>query len=230
MANINEYVTYTIIDEADYNDLVKTTIDGVRLLRTDDEEMYMCTDDITKIIPTASSALCVKNNRKYNFDIAQWGWVRAKFTDGGYYCADAKQRAPLTFVNTRLVFAYIKNMRKYKKDDRRPAVLDAILEAAVTVFDQSHDWVSFCTTSKTEYDLFKNKYRHSQVLPNSVKKPTKGCNPVVQITELPSTPVTEDAVVKVAETNRLDLFIKELSRVATSEGVEITITIKPANK
>ncbi len=34
MANINDKVTYTIIEEVDYNDVVKTTMDGVRLLRT----------------------------------------------------------------------------------------------------------------------------------------------------------------------------------------------------
>ena len=235
MATINEYIAYTIIDEANYNDVVKTTIDGVQLLRTDDEEMYMCTDDIAKIIPAASSALCAKETRKYDFGVAKWGWVRVKFTDNGYYCDKRGSRAALTFVNTRLVFDYIRNIEQRTHDERRAAVLNAILDAAVLVFDKNPDWTPFCAVTKQEYDAFTNKY-HSKTNYKPKKKavskkvkPVTEVSPIVQITDMPAKP-TDAAVAKVVTTSRIDTFLKELSRVATTEGVEITISIKPVSK
>lgn len=236
MATVNEYIAYTIIDEANYNDVVKTTIDGIQLLRTDDEEMYMCTDDIAKIIPSASSALCAQETRKYDFGVAKWGWVRVKFTDNGYYCEKRGPRSSLTFVNTRLVFDYIKNIKRYTHDERRAAVLNAILDVAVLVFNNNPDWPPFCAVTKQEYDAFTNKY-HSKDNYKPKKKvvikkatPVTEVNPIVKITDMPAKPTTDAAVSKVVTTARIDTFLKELSRVATTEGVEITISIKPVSK
>ena len=234
----NKYVAYTIIDEADYNDVVKTTIDGVRLLRTDCEEMYLCIEDIASIIPTASSALCVRDDREHVIDAAEYGWVRVKTTNNGYYCTNDKYRRSVTFVNSRLVTAYIRNVKRRKNLASRATVLSAILDAAVSVFDAEKQWVSFCVTSKNEYDNFTNKTKHTtekykERVGKKTAKAKSDITPVIKVSDMPSKPVDNKPSDKVrtiiSKSNPVttEALLKELSRVATSEGVEITITIKP---
>lgn len=231
MANINDKVTYTIIEEADYNDVVKTTMDGVRLLRTDDEEMYMCIEDINKIIPSTASAFCVQTRRSYDFDVAKWGWVRVKFTNNGYYVSDTTQRAT-TFVNTRLVFNYLKHVEKRKDGADKAKVLELLLDAAVEVFDKNPDWTPFCATTKKEYDSFVNKHKYRS---DKAAKDTKATAPVPKaepvISEKKISPVVKvDTIphmsVCTKTTSNLETLIKELGRIATTEGIEITITVK----